>query len=156
MKFFFAAIIAILFVPFSGKAQITPATSSNNPVHWTFSIKKMDTDVFRFEAKATLDKGYHVWAQDPGGDGSLIPTSFTAEQLQNGGWTGDWKEVEQPKIAKMDFIDGAVRWHEKTVTFYRDFKGKRGDKVKGAVQYQSCNDKMCFPPAIENFVVLVN
>jgi thiol:disulfide interchange protein DsbD len=151
MKFFFAAIIAILFVPFSGRTQ-----TATNPVHWIFSVKKMDTDVFRFEAKATLDKGYHVWAQDPGGDGSLIPTSFTAEQLQNGSWTGDWKEVEQPKVAKMEFIDGAVRWHEKTVTFYRDFKGKRGDKVKGAVQYQSCNDKMCFPPAIENFVVMVN
>jgi thiol:disulfide interchange protein DsbD len=151
MKFFFAALVAILMVPFSGKAQTT-----NNPVHWTFSVKKMDNDVFRFEAKATLDKGYHVWAQDPGGDGSLIPTSFTAEQLQNGGWTGDWKEVEQPKVARMEYIDGAVRWHEKTVTFYRDFKGKRGDKVKGAVQYQSCNDKMCFPPAIENFVVMVN
>jgi hypothetical protein len=151
MKFFFAAIIAILLLPFSGKTQ-----TATNPVHWTFSVKKIDTDVFRFEAKATLDKGYHVWAQDPGGDGSLIPTSFTSEQLQNGGWTGDWKEAEQPKVAKMEYIDGAVRWHEKTVTFYRDFKGKRGDKIKGAVQYQSCNDKMCFPPAIENFIVMVN
>lgn len=151
MKFFFTVAIAMLFVPFTGKSQM-----ANNPVHWAFSVKKMDNDVYRFEAKAVLDKGYHIWAQDAGGDGSLIPTSFTAEQLQNGSWVGDWKESEQPKVAQMEYIDGAVRWHEKSVTFYRDFKGKRGDKVKGAVQYQSCNDKMCFPPAIENFIVLVN
>lgn len=150
MKFLFAALLAIFLIPVPGKAQ-----TGNNPVHWQFSVKKLDNDLFRFEAVATLDKGFHVWAQDPGGDGSLIPTSFTAEQLQ-GGWVGDWKEQEQPKAAKMEGVDETVRWHERSVTFYRDFKGKRGDKVKGAVQYQSCNDKMCFPPAIENFLVLVN
>lgn len=151
MKLFLTTLATLFIFSLTGKAQLP-----NNPVHWEFSVKKLGDGAFRFEAKATLDKGYHVWAQDPGGDGSLIPTSFTAEQLQNGGWVGDWKELEQPKVAKMEYIDGAVRWHEKVVTFYRDFKGKRGDKVKGAVQYQSCNDKMCFPPAIENFIVLVN
>jgi hypothetical protein len=151
MKFFLTTLATLLIFSLTGNAQI-----ANNPVHWEFSIKKLGDDAYRFEAKATLEKGYHVWAQDPGGDGSLIPTSFTAEQLQNGGWSGDWKEMEQPKITKMEYIDGAVRWHEKAVTFYRDFKGKRGDKIKGAVQYQSCNDKMCFPPAIENFIVPVN
>ena len=153
MKFILSAIIALALIPFSGKAQSKTAL---NPVHWQFSVKKMDNDLYRFEAKATLDKGFHIWAQDPGGDGSLIPTSFTAEQLQNGGWSGDWKESAQPKTEKLEFIDGAIRWHEKTITFYRDFKGKRGDKVKGAVQYQTCNDAMCLPPAIENFIVLVN
>ncbi len=147
---FLLSIIALAFFPLALKAQTKP-----NPVHWQFSVKKMDNDLYRFEAKATLDNGFHIWAQDPGGDGTLIPTSFTAEELQ-GGWSGDWKESAAPKTAKLDFIDGAIRWHEKTITFYRDFKGKRGDKVKGAVQYQTCNDMMCLPPAIENFVVPVN
>lgn len=153
MKFFLSAIIALAFIPFAGKAQTKPTI---DPVHWQFSVKKTDNDLYRFEARATMDNGYHIWAQDPGGDGSLIPTSFTTEALQNGGWSGDWKESTQPKVQNMTEIEGAVRFHEKTVTFYRDFKGKAGDKIKGAVQYQSCNDRMCFPPAIENFVVQVN
>ena len=66
------------------------------------------------------------------------------------------ERAEKPEGEKIDFIEGAIRWHEKEITFYRDFKGKRGDKVKGAVQYQSCNEQMCYPPAIENFVVLAN
>lgn len=151
MRLLLSVIVLALF-PLALMAQSKPAL---NPVHWQFSIKKMDNDLYRFEAKATMDSGFHIWAQDPGGDGTLIPTSFTAEELQ-GGWAGDWKEGTQPKTQKLDFIDGAIRWHEKSVTFYRDFKGKRGDKVKGAVQYQTCNDMMCLPPAIENFVVLVN
>ncbi len=150
MKLILSVLAALIFMPFAGKAQSTP-----NPVHWQFSVKKMDNDLYRFEAKATLDAGYHIWAQDPGGDGSLIPTSFTAEAVQ-GGWVGDWKENAQPKTQKLEFIEGAIRWHEKNITFFRDFKGKHGDKIKGAVQYQTCNDKMCLPPAIENFVVPVN
>jgi len=154
MRAFFAAFLALLCLPFMAAAQ---GRIPGNPVHWHFSVKKLgNDDTYRFEAKATLDNGFHIWAQDPGGDGSLIPTSFTAEQLQNGGWIGDWKEATNPRTQKLDFIEGDIRWHEKTVTFYRDFKGKRGDKVKGAVQYQSCNDQMCLPPAIENFVVMVN
>ena len=149
---FILSIIALALLPFAVTAQ---SKTAPNPVHWQFSVKKMDNDLYRFEAKATLDNGFHIWAQDPGGDGTLIPTSFTAEELQ-GGWAGDWKESNQPKTQKLDFIDGAIRWHEKSITFYRDFKGKRGDKVKGAVQYQTCNDIMCLPPAIENFIVQVN
>lgn len=153
MKTLFFAFIAFCSISLTAQAQ---GRAASNPVHWQFSIRKMENDVYRFEAKATLDAGFHIWAQDPGGDGSLIPTSFTAEQLQNGSWVGDWKETTQPKVQKLDFIDGDIRWHEKAITFYRDFKARRGDRVKGAVQYQSCNDQMCLPPAIENFVVLVN
>jgi hypothetical protein len=154
MRFILSVIIALVSIPFAGQAQVQARAA--NPVHWQFSVKKMDNDVFRFEAKATLDNGYHIWALDAGGDGTLVATSFIAEEMQNGGWIADWTESKAAKAEKNEFFGGAIRWHEKEITFYRDFKGKRGDKVKGAVQYQSCNDQMCFPPAVENFVVLVN
>ncbi|MFT4062754.1 MAG: protein-disulfide reductase DsbD family protein [Edaphocola sp.] len=151
MKIIIRVCIAILcLLPMAARAQ-----TAGNPVSWQFSVKKMENDVYRFEAKATIGAGYHVWALDPGGDGSLIPTSFTSEQLP-GGWVGEWKESTAPKKIVLDYMDGNVRWHEKAITFYRDFKGKKGDKVKGAVQFQTCNEKMCLPPAIENFVVSVN
>jgi len=149
MRFILVAFLSMMMLPFVGKAQM------KNPVSWQFSVKKLEGDNYRFEAKAVMESGFHIWAQDPGGDGSLIPTSFTAEELQSG-WVGEWKEAKNPKVQNLEFIDGAVRWHDKEIVFYRDFKGKRGDKVKGAVQYQSCNDKMCYPPAIENFIVAVN
>jgi len=159
-------IIAGLFLcccllPVAAKAQFTPASpgianTGNSPVDWQFSIRKMDNGDYRLEARATLSDGFHIWAQDPGGDGSLIPTSFTAESIQNGKWIGDWKETEQPKVQKIEiFGDAAIRWHDRSVTFYRDFKARKGDKIKGSVQYQSCNDRMCLPPAIRNFTVVV-
>lgn len=158
LKYITVAFFAVWTLPSISRAQFTPAGKATpaNPVTWQFSIKKMDNGTYRFEATAVLANGFHIWAQDPGGDGSLIPTSFTAEQIQNGKWTSDWKETEPVKSEKVDvFGEAAVHWHEKTVTFYRDFNAKKGDKIKGAVQYQSCNDRMCFPPAIQNFMVVV-
>lgn len=162
MRCLIVILFCLVLTPFSGKAQFTTnapgkMNAPSNPVSWQFSIKKMDNGDYRLEAKATLTDGFHIWAQDPGGDGSLIPTSFTAEQIQNGKWIGDWKEVETPKVQKIDlFGDAAIRWHEKGATFYRDFKAKKGDKIKGSVQYQSCNDRMCMPPTIQNFMVTVD
>jgi len=155
-----SALLLALLSFNNSRAQFSPTSppksTPQNPVSWQFSIKKMENGNYRFEAKATMTSGFHIWAQDAGGDGSLIPTSFTAEQLQNGKWTSDWKEMESPKSEKIDvFGDAAVRWFERSVTFYRDFNAKKGDKIKGAVQFQTCNDQMCFPPAIQNFMVVV-
>ena len=98
MKLILTAIIAMMALPIASNAQVV--AQSKNPVHWNFSVKKLDGDNYRFEAKATLERGFHIWSQDPGGDGSLIPTSFTAEELQNGGWSGEWKEQKSPKVRK--------------------------------------------------------
>lgn len=131
--------------------------AASNPVSWLFSVKKTQEGQYRLEATATIESGFHIWAQDPGGDGSLIPTSFTTEQLQGGTkWNGDWKEEKAPKVHRLEYIDGDIRWHEKEITFYRELNGKKGDKIKGAVQFQTCNDMMCLPPAIENFIVSLN
>lgn len=152
MKLIYSLLAVFLMLPFAARSQ----SATPKHVQWQFSVKKLDNDLFRLEAKATVDAGFHIFAQDPGGDGTLIPTSFTTEGLQSGGWAGDWKESAAPKTERVKELDETIRYHEKAITFYRDFKGKRGDKVKGAVQYQTCNDMMCFPPAIENFVVIVN
>ncbi len=98
-----------------------------------------------------MDKGFHIWALDPGGDGSLIATSFVSESIAKGKWTGDWKEQTQPVEQTLTFIEGAVRWHQKEVTFYRDFKAPAGTRIKGGVEFQTCNEQMCYPPATELF-----
>lgn len=156
-KYIVGILFCLMTAPAAMHAQIGGAsttTKAESPVNWQFSAKKLDNGDYRLEAKAVLSGGYHIWAQDPGGDGTLIPTSFTAGQIQNGKWIGDWKEIETPKVQKLDYVDGAVRYHEKTVTFTRDFKAKSGDQIKGSVQYQSCNERMCLPPAIQNFSVV--
>lgn len=158
MKQFFFGILIVLLTPLCIQAQIGGATakpSFSNPVKWTFNIKKTSDDTYNIEAKASIDKGFHIWAIDPGGDGSLIPTSFTTEQLSNGKWISEWLETTNPKVETLDFIDGAIKWHEKQIIFYRTVKAASGTMLKGAVQYQTCNEMMCLPPAVENFNIII-
>lgn len=159
MKYVVCFVLVLMMGHAPGFAQFTTTTAlksdNKSPVSWHFEIKKTSNGDYRLEAMAIMAQGFHVWAQDPGGDGSLIPTSFTAEQIPNGKWIGDWKEVESPKTQTLEFVEGAVRWHEKSVTFYREFKAPKGSKIKGSVQFQTCNDQICLPPAIQNFSVLV-
>lgn len=149
MKLILGLLIATLGTPFLVKAQINPVAQA--PVHWSFLVQKKSNGEYRFEAHAIMDKGFHIWALDAGGDGSLIPTSFVSESIGKGSWTGDWKEQTPAEVHKLSFIDGAVRWHQKEVTFYRDFKAPAGTRVKGGVEYQTCNEQMCYPPATELF-----
>ena len=149
MKLIFGLLALALGFPFMGKAQLKPVAQS--PVHWSFIIQKKSNGEYRFEAHAIMDKGFHIWALDAGGDGSLIPTSFVSESLAKGSWTSDWKEQAPPIVQTLTFIEGAVRWHQQEITFYRDFKGAPGTRIKGGVEFQTCNEQMCYPPATELF-----
>lgn len=120
--------------------------SSASPVMWDFSVTAPEAGTYRIRATAVLQPGFHIWALDAGGDGSLIATSFTMIDLQQGTWVGEWTESKDPVIETLEFIEGAIRWHEQKVTFYRDIKAPAGSEVKGSVVFQTCNDQMCFPP----------
>ncbi len=130
-------------------AQIKPV--AQKPVHWSFLIQKKKNGEYRFEAHAIIDKGFYICALDACGDGSLIPTSFVSATLAKGAWTSDWKEEKPPVVQTLAFIEGPVRWHQVEVTFYRDFKAPAGTRVKGGVEFQTCNEEMCYPPATELF-----
>lgn len=150
MKLITIVLAILLGLPFAGKAQVKPVAQS--PVHWSFIVQKKKNGEYRFEAHAIMDKGFHIWALDAGGDGSLIPTSFVSESISKGGtWTSDWKELAPPTVQTLSFIEGAVRWHQKEITFYRDFKAPAGTRIKGGVEFQTCNEEMCYPPATELF-----
>jgi len=100
-----------------------------------------------------MDKGYHIWAMDAGGDGSLIPTSISVEEPDEFSWEGDWKELRKPQEQTYEFIDGKVFFFEDSATFTRDFKAKKGITLTGEAEYQTCNEQMCYPPASEDFSI---
>ncbi len=128
---------------------------SNSPVEWHFSIKKIGETLYRIEAKAQMDKGFHIWAMEAGGDGSLIPTSVTIEAPETVEWQTAWTESKAPLVQTLDFIDGPIRWHEQTVIFSRDFKGRKAATLKGNATFQACNDQMCFPPDAASFSLVL-
>lgn len=155
MKKLISTIIFILGVSFISVAQFNLSGAKLKPVLWQFNLKATaEKDIYIFIAKANMDtiSGFHIWALDPGGDGSLIATEFTFEEDEAVHWIdNEWSFTPKPKTVSLDFIEGDIHWHEKVVTFSKKVKIPSGTILSGAVTYQTCTEELCHPPQEETF-----
>jgi hypothetical protein len=149
MKLFAYYLLSMMALSCSVRAQ------DANPVQWHFSIEKKESGLYSLKAEATIKDQFHIWALDAGGDGSLIPTSFQVADSAAFVWKGPWQETPKPHTQTLEFVDGAVHWHEKTVTFYRLFQAPVNTAVSLQVSFQSCNEASCFPPETQTFMLRV-
>jgi len=131
------------------------AQDPEHPVKWKFTVEKTKGDIFVLKAEAELSSGFHIWALDAGGDGSLIPTTFEFDDEDEIRWKSDWKESPEPKVQILEYVDGAVRWHESKVVFSRSFISDNPMPLNGSVNFQVCNAQSCFPPEDAGFKLQV-
>lgn len=126
------------------------ATAQNNdkdPVQWQVQLKAIDDNTFQIVAEAKMKDGFHIWALDAGGDGSLINTEISVVQDGLKWQEANWQSSQKPKIETYEFIDGKVNYFEKQIKLSRTFKAdNKPEVIKGTITYQSCNEAMCFPP----------
>ncbi|MBL7766185.1 MAG: hypothetical protein JNJ58_08840 [Chitinophagaceae bacterium] len=131
-------ILIALFLTLQVTAQNT------NPIKWEFFPKKEANGTTTLLAKATIEKGWHVFAPNPGGDGLLIPTGVVLNE--KGIANVSPAVVEGKEISKeMDGV-GLVHYFEYQVVYKINFEAKGQTSVSGTVSYQLCNDQLCFPP----------
>jgi|JI10StandDraft_1071094.scaffolds.fasta_scaffold331185_2 hypothetical protein len=129
------------------------AAQTPKPIQWTYSLEKKSEKEFRFVARGLMEKGWHVFTAEPGGDGFLIPTSVQLEQTT--GLTFPEKLVAKskvitkkiPEVGVVNFVEGKIEF-ELPITSTAPLT-----KLTGVFTYQSCNDMMCLPPVDEPFVV---
>lgn len=156
MRKFVSGILLITAVLFAGAAaaqeEVIGKNETEKAVSWIFTITHTSGDNYELKAKAKIKPGYHLWALNPGGDGTLIPTSFTVEK-ETIKWLSDWKESKKPEERTYEFMEGAVRYFTTTVTFSREFSTKEKPYLEGTVDFQTCNENMCFPPENIDFTV---
>lgn len=130
----------LIFVSMSLTAQV------KNPAKWVFSIEKKSALQYNIVAKATIEKGWHVYGikkvEGP------IPTAIemTAHPLV----TIDGKMQETgKKISKYEEIFSThVEYFENTMTVILPIKLKTQAKliITGNLRFMACDDKNCTPP----------
>ena len=116
-------------------------------VGWKVEAKPANAEKTEYvlTAKAIMQNGYHIWAMNAGGDGSLIPTSITLSNDIN--WKDEWTADQKVHAETLEFIEGTVYSYSKTVTFTRHFApGKSMHKLTGIITFQTCNESTCLPP----------
>jgi hypothetical protein len=142
-------LVFCLGLLFSG----TASSQILQPVKWSYTAKKTSATTATVLIKATLDAGWHMYAQSSAG---AVKTTFTFEPSKSFQLTG--KVVEPKPLTKFEkAFDTNVSYFEKTVVFSQQIKLNGGKAVvKGTVECMVCSDQQCLPPATNEFSIPVN
>lgn len=127
-----------------------------NPVKWSYTAKKVSDKVYELQITATLEPGWHIYAQDAGEGPSPTTFSFTKNPLV----TTDGKVKEVGSLEKeYDKNFGSVlKFYNSKVTFVQKVKLRSNvaTVVKGSVNYMVCNDRRCLPPKDVQFSIKID
>ncbi len=116
------------------------------PVKWSTKITEEKDNQYTITVTAIMEENYHIWDLDAGGDGTLINTEISIAESNNIKVVTPFAPIKQPKIVNLEYIEGAVRWHEKKIVFTGVYTISNKEPINVDVTYQACNYEMCFPP----------
>lgn len=148
MKKLFTAL-ALFALPILASAQI------ENPVKWSFTAKKVNATTYEVHATATIENGWHLYAQEAG-EGP-VPTSFKFTKNPLVATNGKVKENGKLHKSFDKNFNSELKYYENSVNFVQTVtvKGKAATKVKGSVEFMVCDDHQCLPPKEVEFAVSV-
>lgn len=133
------------------------AFSQDNPVRWSFATEKVSDKEFDVVFTANVDNGWYVYSQFLGEDGP-IPTTFNfaenadVELIGKASETGTIKKDGYDELFGMDVLKFGG-----TATFKQRIKISNGaDKVSGYLEFMTCDEMRCLPPAEVDFSISLN
>ena len=125
-----------------------------NPVKWSFTSKKISDNTFEVSLAATVDPSWHIYSQTtPEGGPFATIVSFTKNPLVT--LDGAVKEVGKLEQKHEELFGVDVKQFSNKVVFVQTVKLKAKAKttVNGTIEFMTCNNKECLPPAKQKFSV---
>ena len=126
-----------------------------DPTTWSFEAKKIKDNDYELSIQCKLKPEWHLWSIDPGGDGMLVPPTFTFQKNPDIQIIG--KIQEKGKRIDQDFpgVDGITHFYENAVSYTQRFKVKKNTTLKGNINYQTCDHAQCLAPKDKSFSVSI-
>ena len=121
-------------------------------VHLSTSVNIISATEAELIVTAKMDKGWHLYSFNPGGDGSLIAPELKFEKTPNIEFVGKVKEEGKIHTEDIDGV-GTIHYFKDKVNYTQKVKYTKLEKVKVNVYYQTCDDTGCLPPTDEDVVV---
>ena len=140
MKIQCALILLCSFIWFHTQGQIL------EPVTWQTSVEKISDNSYELIAKATIDKGWHLYSQNVPEDGP-IPTTFTYTTNKDFTLIGKTLEEEGHTVDDPVF-EMRITYFEDSAEFRQriELVNTKLSKVLGEVEFMVCDDKRCLAP----------
>jgi hypothetical protein len=132
--------------------------SAQNPVSWAFSSKKISDKVYEIHLTATIQPGWHLYAQTQPADAIAVPTTFNFNNNPLLDFDGKVKEVGKLEKYTDKVLDVIAFQYSNKVNFVQvvKMKGKAKTAVTGKLESQTCDDKKCLPPKTVPFNIALN
>ena len=124
------------------------------PVKWTFTSKKIDGFIFEISLTAAVDANWHIYSQTtPSGGPFPTVIAFTKNPLIQ--LEGPVKEVGKLEQKHEPLFGVDVKQYSKKVVFIQTVKLKAKTKtaISGTIEFMTCNDRVCLPPATQEFSI---
>jgi len=136
---------------------ITPAGAQIlRKVKWSFEGKKINQKEAEVILTATIDKGWHIYAQSlPPGDGP-VPTSFKFVPSKTYVLEGKTQDVSKPVVEFDPTFKKNIGFYASSVQFKQRILVKTGTApgpVKGSLEFMACSNSQCLPPETVEFSV---
>lgn len=140
------SLLAVVFITLSAAAQI------QDPVDWSYSVKKVSADTYTFTATANIEGDWHIYSQTTG-KGGPVPTKINFNKNPLITIVGATKETGQVKQVYDELFKTTVRFIGETATYTQTIKVRGGVKtnISGFVAYMVCDDRQCLPPSKKTF-----
>lgn len=140
------AIVALFFAGTATHAQIL------KPAKWKYEVKKKGGNDYQLIFHLELDKGWHIWSLNPGGDGFQIIPAVEIDKNPNVQLKGALTEKGKATTLEMDGVKGKVTYLSGKVDYIQEVTVKGSTKITGKHTYQVCDDRQCLAPVDKDFV----
>jgi thiol:disulfide interchange protein DsbD len=139
-------LLSVICITASAAAQI------QDPVDWTYSVKKISAGTYTFTATANIEGDWHIYSQTTG-KGGPVPTKINFNKNPLITVVGATKETGQVKQVYDELFKTNVRFIGETATYTQTIKVRGGVKtnISGFVAYMVCDDRQCLPPSKKTF-----
>lgn len=146
------AFLLILLIIIAGRVF----SQVKDPVHWSFSSKKINETSFEISLTATLDPAWHIYSQTtPEGGPSATIISFTKNPLIT--LAGPVKELGKLEQKYEELFGVDVKQFSGKVVFVQVVRLKANAKtaVNGTIEFMTCNNRECLPPGTQKFSIIL-
>ena len=135
-------IFILLFLTFS----LGIFSQIEDPLKWATSVEKISDTEFVLVSTATIDDGWHLYAQDVPEDGP-IATSFTFENTKNN-YLLKGNTTEQEGVTIDDPVfEMKIKFFENSATFKQTIQTQTDlNYIRGVVEFMVCDDTRCLAP----------
>ncbi len=123
-----------------------------NPVKWSTEYKVVGNNTVDLTIKATIEKGWRVYATELPSDDGPIATSIYFNKNKRVKTVGELVESKYKSKDDPNF-DMLVNYHEKQALFTQQVKiaGTESLVIDGELEFMVCNDERCLPPEFVEF-----